>query len=52
MEDFLPLGDSFGGSTITQQLVKNLTQEKDSTLQRKITEAMRAKELENKMSKD
>ena len=32
----------FGGSTITQQMVKNLTQEKEDTWQRKVREMARA----------
>lgn len=47
---------SFGGSTITQQVVKNLTEEKDDTgiagALRKIKEITRAYQVENKMSKD
>lgn len=42
----------FGGSTITQQLVKNLTQEKDDTWQRKVREMARAYYLEQEMSKE
>ena len=42
----------FGGSTITQQLVKNLTQEKDDTWQRKVREMARAYYVEQDMSKD
>ena len=37
---------SFGGSTLTQQLVKNLTQEDEVTVRRKITEIYRALQLE------
>ena len=43
---------SFGGSTITQQLVKNLTQEKEDTWQRKVREMVRAYYIEQEMSKD
>lgn len=43
---------SYGGSTITQQLVKNITQEKDKTATRKIKEIMRAIALEQELSKD
>ena len=43
---------SYGGSTITQQLVKNLTNDKDDTLQRKVTEMARAYYMEKQMSKD
>ena len=45
-----------GGSTITQQLVKNITQEKDSTglggVTRKLKEWVRAYQIEDVMSKD
>ncbi len=43
---------SFGGSTITQQLVKNLTNKKERTAARKIQEISRAVNLEKKLSKD
>ena len=42
---------SFGGSTITQQLVKNLTDEDDRTWQRKVKEMARAYYLEQDLSK-
>ena len=42
----------YGGSTITQQLVKNLTNDSKVTVDRKIREMGRAFKLENKMSKD
>lgn len=42
---------SFGGSTITQQLVKNLTEEKDRSWQRKVKEMARAYYLEQELSK-
>lgn len=41
-----------GGSTITQQLAKNLFLSRDRTLKRKIQEAMLAVWLETKLSKD
>lgn len=43
---------SFGGSTITQQLVKNLTNDRDSSPLRKIREMARAVALEREMSKE
>ena len=45
-------GDTtFGGSTITQQLLKNYTQEKDVTVQRKLLEIFRALRLEQNYDK-
>lgn len=41
---------SYGGSTITQQLVKNITNEKDKTATRKIKEIMRAVALEKQLN--
>ena len=41
-----------GGSTITQQLVKNLTGDKAQTPDRKIREIMRARNLETQYSKE
>ena len=43
---------SFGGSTITQQMVKNITTEDDRTWQRKVKEMARAYYIEQEMSKD
>ncbi len=43
---------SYGGSTITQQVVKNITEEKDRTWQRKIKEIARAYYIEKELSKD
>ncbi len=39
---FLGGGSTFGGSTITQQLIKNLTTEDDVTVRRKVLEIFRA----------
>lgn len=42
----------YGGSTITQQVVKNITEEKDRTWQRKVKEIARAYYIEKELSKD
>lgn len=49
---FLGFEEVRGASTITQQVVKNLTQEKDVRIQRKIAEILRALNLENEKSKE
>ncbi len=43
---------TYGGSTITQQLIKNLTDEDDYKLERKIQEIYRAYKLEKELSKE
>lgn len=49
---FLPISSSrFGGSTITQQLVKNLTDDRSQKASRKVREIMRARYLEDNYSK-
>ncbi|MEL4106088.1 PBP1A family penicillin-binding protein [Oscillospiraceae bacterium WX1] len=49
---FLSLRDgNFGGSSITQQLIKNLTNESEVTVQRKLLEIFRALQFEKQYSK-
>ena len=43
---------SYGGSTITQQLLKNITNYRDSTVKRKVTEIFRALNFEQRYTKD
>ncbi|MGW2819900.1 transglycosylase domain-containing protein [Streptomyces sp. NPDC001443] len=45
-------GDTQGGSTITQQYVKNVYLTQNQTISRKFTEAMISLKLDNRMSKD
>ena len=47
---FFGEGD-YGGSTITQQLIKNLTNDDEPTIQRKVQEIFRALDLEKKLDK-
>lgn len=51
VQNFLFSSGSFGGSTITQQLVKNLTGDDEYSIQRKVQEMFRALYLEQKMNK-
>jgi len=44
-------GDQFGGSSLTQQLIKNLFGEDDVTVQRKVLEIFRATEFEKRYDK-
>ena len=44
--------DKFGGSTITQQLLKNITGEDSVTVQRKVMEIFRAQQVEKVYDKD
>ena len=44
--------DSYGGSTITQQLIKNITDDNEVSLTRKIREICKALNLENEYTKD
>lgn len=43
---------NFGGSSITQQVVKNITQEKEDTAMRKVKEMAKALQVEHYLSKD
>ena len=49
---FVGMRNNFGGSTITQQLIKNLTQQDDITVQRKMLEIFQALEFEKDYSKE
>ncbi len=49
---FLTGGDQGGGSTITQQLIKNVTGEKDVRIDRKVKEIFNALALEKRYSKE
>ena len=49
---FIPTSASYGGgSTITQQLIKNVSQENEPTIQRKVQEIFRAMNVEKKYTK-
>ena len=49
---FGQMSNTFGGSTITQQLIKNLTEYDDVTVQRKLLEIFRALEFEKTYTKE
>ncbi len=48
---FMTMQNSFGGSSITQQLIKNLTGQDEVTVQRKLVEIFGALELEKRYDK-
>lgn len=49
---FVPTSSNYGGgSTITQQLIKNVSQENETTIQRKVQEIFRAMNVEKKYTK-
>ncbi len=49
---FVSSGDRSGGSTITQQLIKNVSQNDDVTIQRKVQEILQAMYVTNTYSKE
>ena len=49
---FITGKSSFGGSTITQQLIKNVTGNDDYSVSRKVKEMIRAAKLDRALSKD
>jgi penicillin-binding protein 1A len=48
---FFGMKNTYGGSTITQQLLKNMTGDNQGTVKRKVTEIFRALEFEKKYTK-
>ena len=50
--EVLHIRSRFGGSTLTQQLIKNLTGEKDQNISRKVNEIFAATYMESTYSKD
>lgn len=49
---FIPGASTGGGSTITQQLIKNITEDDDFRVDRKVREIFRALNLEQRYTKD
>ncbi len=52
VQNFIGGDSSFGGSSITQQLIKNLSSEDDVTINRKVQEIFRALAVEKKYTKE
>lgn len=48
---FIGMRNTFGGSTLTQQLLKNMTKDDDNTVNRKVREIFRALEFEKNYTK-
>ena len=48
---FTNSGSTYGGSTITQQMLKNITEDNDATVNRKVREIFRALEFEKNYEK-
>ena len=48
---FIGMKDTFGGSTITQQMLKNITGDTEATVNRKVLEIFRALEFEKNYTK-
>jgi penicillin-binding protein 1A len=49
---FFTMKNTFGGSTITQQLIKNVTEYDDGNVKRKVVEIFTALDLENRYKKE